>query len=396
MAEAQAAPPVAPNSDIVFAGAEPIAEEDQGNLFDGSAEDLSPPAPDANAVSDAESGATPPPAESTPPAEPPVAAQTDQAAQPDADGTPPPEPVAEQPPAAAAPPEADGTPPQGDADVSASDPLPSLTEAPVPSYRLAQEAARRRQAEAQLEHFRAQLENQQSQLQQPPVPNPNQAPPVPAAPAAPPEVDLDFGDDARQMFDKAVEGDIDKANELFNTMMKQAANKIAAQTLQAAPAHEAPAAPTQEELNALVQQQVMAVQHQQQEQSVIEKLEQAVPQFNPNSDTFNKALVDETIALKHAYIQQQYTPAAALERAAMAAMQMHQINMPRATQASPVTPDPKSVERNLAAAQQQPPVVPPGTTAGAGVTDVDVMALSDDDLAELPATTQARLRGDIV
>ena len=147
----------------------------------------------------------------------------------------------------------------------------------------------------------------------------------------------------------------------------------------------------------MVQQQVQQYQYQQQEQTVIEKLEQAVPQYNPQSEQFDKALVDETIALKNAYIQQQYAPPDALERAAMAAMQMHQISMGNAaTQAKSPTPDPKSVERNLAAAQQQPPVVPPGTTAGAGAAEVDVMALSDEDLASLPAATQARLRGDIV
>lgn len=361
-------------TNMQFAGADPIEEE---NLSDGAAflqaddgvptveDDVAPavpePVPTANTDPEQETAAVP------------------------AEGATPPVESAETPPveteaAADVPAEA---PEDVDPDGGAS----------VPSFRLAQESARRRTAEARVQE----MEDYLNSLQQQPAATQPQQPAQQDVPAATPEgtsedaaalgeLSIDFGDNAKQMFDKALDGDIDTANQLFSDMVNEAATKAAQAAIAASPA-----ASGQQDVSVAVEQQLQYNNMRNDEMVVIESLEQQVTAFNPNSPDFNKDLVNETLAIQNAYVQQNFTPADAMKRAASMTLAAHGITVA----AAPVpASDANSaqVQRNVAANNQQPPIVPVG--AGNKVPDVDISAMSEEEFDALPEATIARLRGD--
>jgi hypothetical protein len=386
VAEASGNPP--PN---LFAGADPIEDENLGNYgeyFDNPAPVSGAPAaevvPPAVADTAGDTGAPPVEGASADPAAP-AAAPTD---------TPPTgEPVGDpQPaePAAASPADPEITPPPepvaGESGAEGAEPQ----ETSVPSYRLAQEAARRRQAEAHAQDMERQLQDAQQQVQRQVQP---QVPQVPVQPVEqtqlPAASALDLGDDPKQMFDKVLDGDLDSATALFTDMMRKATVQ------QQAPAAAGQAGPTPEDVQAVVEQKVQAMQLREAEIAVIVGLEQKYEVFDPNSGSFDKDLVDETLALKATYEARHFTPADAMERASMMVLNMNGIAtaVPTAPLNPAQAPNPAAVKRNVDALNATPPQMPVGAQQG-GIPEIDINSLSQEDFEALPEATIARLRGD--
>lgn len=367
----------------LFAGADPIEDENLGNF--GEYFDNPPPAPVAETAPVADT----PPAEGGAPV-PDTGSATPEATPAPENTAPVGEPVGDQAapePAAAGAADPEITPPPEQVeDQSSAEGADSL----VPSYRLAQEAARRRQAEAYAQEMERRVQAaeataaQQVQPQVPQVPV-DPAPPVPAAPQP-----LDLGTDPKQMFDKVLDGDLDKATELFTDMMGKAT---------AAQQQQAPAAtgPTPDDVQSLVQQQMQAQRLRDAELSVVDALEAKYEVFNPTSNQFNKDLVDETLALKVTYEKMHYTPAEAMHRASAMVLNMNGIDTGQtAVPASPTAaPDPAAVKRNVEAQNATPPQMPAGA-AQESAPEIDVTKLSQEDFEALPEATIARLRGDLL
>lgn len=369
---------------MVFAGAEPIEEENLGDMFEVQGDDPLPHTPPpAAAMPDTPEPPPAPPVQGEPPSQ--------ASATPEGEGVPPQQ---EQPPAdPAAEPPADSqgaTPPAAEVQPEGDQPPPDAT---IPPFRLAQEAARRRKAEADLaEMQRRQYEAAQAAQQQQPPPA---APQPPNVPPQQQELDLDFGATPQEMFNKVLDGDMEKATELFQSMMKQTAEK----TVQAIP-HQQDVSPsmTADQIQHQINARVEAQKDLDAESNVIDSLEKQYPQLNPQSENFDAGLVEEALSLQSAYIQQHYTRADAMERAVAAALNINGITPAQVSPAGlgagqPAT-DQATVKRNLDAAAATPPQMPSGTSANP--LDIDVTTLTTDDLDGLPEATLARLRGDIL
>lgn len=377
--------PDVPQSTL-FAGADAIEEENLGNF--GEYFDNPPPARGAPASEVEPSTSENPPSDTgqqgldgaaTDPA-PSAPAPQDTAAGSEPVGD---QESAEPAPDAGAAPETDETTEQVEGQ--------SVAESTVPSYRLAQEAARRRQAEEYAREMERRLQAAEAAAQQQVQP---QVPPVsteqPAqAPAPTPTESFDLGDDPKQMFDKVLDGDLDKATQLFTDMMQKAANQQQAQQ---------PAAnvPTPEDMKAVVEQQVQEMSLRQAELAVIDTLEKTYDVFDPTSTKFNKDLVDETLLLKNTYVGQHYTPADAMQRASAMVLNMNGIAtaQPTAPANPAAVPDSKAVKRNVDALNAQPPSLPAGAQQQ-GTPEMDITKLTEEEFDALPEATVARMRGDL-
>jgi hypothetical protein len=249
----------------------------------------------------------------------------------------------------------------------------------IPKARLDQEATRRRAAEAKARELEAQLARLQGQK-----------------PGEPPAaIKIDIGDKARTMFDKALDGDIDTANATFNEII----NSIVQNTVEA----------VRNETMAKVPEAIQATLTSQTLQGVIDDLENNYEMFRTGAEQFNQDLVDDTLAMQEAFIKRGYDPAQAMRKAADTALKEHYPDLftPKAPEPVAETPpaapkatrSPKDVQRNVTAAQQQPPELPgrqPTGDADFAQLQSRLNELSDEELDALPEATLRRLRGDFL
>ena len=264
---------------------------------------------------------------------------------------------------------------------------PEHEEGAVPSWRLAQEASRRRQAEARVQEMEAYLRDLEVFKQHASTPG------TAAAADVSQQLDLqfDFGDNARQMFDKALDGDLDTANKLFGEMLTGAARKAAEAAIAQSGARRKPA-----NLDKEIQQRLLAMRLQEEEERVIHTLETNYDVFNPQSTSFSKDMVDEVLTIQDAYIAKHHTPAEAMDRAAAMVLQQYGIQLKNAAAAAKPGTSQRSaaVQRNLKANAQQPPTVPAG--GGGQQPEIDISRLTEEEFDALPDAVIARLRGDFV
>ena len=293
-----------------------------------------------------------------------------------------PEVTPDEPAEAASEPEADDAPVEAAAEEAEPEPEDKPKTHMVPKSRMDQEAARRRAAESRLNELQQQLDSPQAAAE---------------AQRTFEDMDIDFGDDAKQMFDRALDGDIDTANELFTSMIRKVATTTANSTAQAV---------RNEFDNTLVQNEQANS-----EAGVIEVLESSYDVFNPGSEAFSQDAVAETIAMQNGFISQGYTRADAMQTAANYYLKMHDIPIAgdtpptapeeTAAEATPApAPAPKrakeDVERNVEAAQAQPPTVDTGRAEPQGAPALDIARMSEEEIYALPESTLKRLRGDYV
>lgn len=141
----------------------------------------------------------------------------------------------------------------------------------------------------------------------------------------------------------------------------------------------------------------------------LERIEEAYPQLNPDSDEFDEDLMSDVADLKAAYeSRRNMTPTQAMQAAvkkllgAETKRQTSAIDTTPRVNAKEVAAERKkdAVKRNTEAATKQPPssngVGMDSDKAGATLSAKDVMKMSQSDFAKLSETDLARMRGDIL
>ena len=255
----------------------------------------------------------------------------------------------------------------------------------IPKQRLDQEVAKRRAVENQLKELQSRMNTGTDTLKETLENLEN--------------IDMDLGDLPKKMFDKALDGDLDDANQIFMDII-QKSSMATAQVVQSRAAEQARAEATQ-------------AMQMSDEQRVIAELEATHEFYNPASESFDADAVSETLTLQEAFLAKGYTRADAMQTAANYYVAMHRPATPEqpaslaagaegaeaATRAVQQKPAPKprapeEVQRNVAAAQAQPPVAEGvgNETVDPGLPDITMM--SQEEIDALPEATRRRLRGD--
>jgi hypothetical protein len=238
----------------------------------------------------------------------------------------------------------------------------------IPKYRLDQEAAKRRAAEDRAKRLQEQLEN---------------AAPITDAP----DIEFDIEERVKTAFDKVLDGDIDTATQAIAEVIKS----TNLQVLEAARADAA--------------KQVVAGTHKTQQatelDTVIDTLESTYAVLNPSSESYNKELVQEVLAMQAGYAAAGMTDAQAMEKAANNALLLYgfaeavsddpaQAPVPAKEEKGPSP----SIKRKVEAKRQQPPSLPPSSSDDTEAPEIDINQLTEDELFALPESTIRRLRGD--
>ena len=238
----------------------------------------------------------------------------------------------------------------------------------IPKSRLDKEIARKKALQNQVEELQRQLDANKH------------------TPGQQTEFVFEAGDDPKKMFDKVLEGDLDTANTLFSDMVTKAVQA----GIQTATAN----------IDSRVADQVQSVNRAQTEAEVAEELENTYEIFRVDSEEYDDALVGETLAIRDSFVARGYEPADAMRQAADYVIKVNkpELLQEQTTQTAPAqqTRNPQAVEKNVAAANQQPPSLPTSTQGSKAPPEVDISNLSDEEFAALPQATLARLRGDIL
>lgn len=151
--------------------------------------------------------------------------------------------------------------------------------------------------------------------------------------------------------------------------------------------------------------------------TTVDRLETAYPVLNPEHDDFNEESAQDVMDLASTYRAKGMTPAEAIQKAAK---KLLGVETPKQTQATEVKArvdkdeaeaeakrqakederKATQVKKNLEANKQQPAdtrkVGADTDKAGGGITNKDVMKMSQDDFNKLDEETLARMRGDVI
>ena len=140
---------------------------------------------------------------------------------------------------------------------------------------------------------------------------------------------------------------------------------------------------------------------------VLERIEQAYPALNPDSDEFDAEVMSDVTDLKASYeARRGLTPTAAMQKAvekllgsSTKAQEKVLDTTPRVTTKDVAAERKKDAVKNtLAAVSKTPPstskVGMDSDKAGGGLTAKDVMKMSQEDFRKLPEDVLARMRGD--
>jgi hypothetical protein len=296
-------------------------------------------------------------------------------AEPETLETAPPEPTVEETPNEAETATSEAETATGEKEPTSENAVESETEAEapqkpfqIPKSRLDKEIARKKALQNQVEDLQRQLDANKH------------------TPGQQTEFVFEAGDDPKKMFDKVLEGDLDTANTLFSDMVTKAVQA----GIQTATAN----------IDSRVADQVQSVNRAQTEAEVAEELENSYEIFRVDSEEYDDALVGETLAIRDSFVARGYEPADAMRQAADYVIKVNkpELLQEQTTETAPPqqTRNPQAVEKNVAAANQQPPSLPTSTQGSKAPPEVDISNLSDEEFAALPQATLARLRGDIL
>jgi hypothetical protein len=228
----------------------------------------------------------------------------------------------------------------------------------IPKRRLDDVVAKQRKAEQEAAELRKELAEARA-----------------AAEAAP---DVDIRALSKQKQEATLDGDLDKAAEIEEQMLA---------TLR----QPTPEAINMEELEARVEAKMEL-------KSTLTSVFEEYPQLDTESDSFDEDLNSEALVFQNAYLNQGYSPAEAVRRAADAAIRVVRPELLAVAEAPPVAkPRKTNVKANVAAANAQPPKMDQGESGGKSSAEmVDITKLTDDEFDALPEATRARMRGDLV
>lgn len=139
----------------------------------------------------------------------------------------------------------------------------------------------------------------------------------------------------------------------------------------------------------------------------LDRVEEAYPQLNSDSDEFDEELFQDVVDLMYAGRERGLSPTKALQRAVQRVMGADTSAQKRATTATPRVDESEvaaqrrgeAVKRNIDAAKRTPPAshrVSAGNGDGGKLTAQAVLSMSDADFAKLKDEDLARLRGDVM
>lgn len=134
-------------------------------------------------------------------------------------------------------------------------------------------------------------------------------------------------------------------------------------------------------------------------------MEEAYPEFNRNSESFNEDLTNEVVELRDAFIIKGYEAVDALSKAVNFVVKDNALGTPEpdgsalAAKAKTVDEMAKKraqVSKKLRAAEAQPPELPGESSSRGGEKGLDLNTMTEDEFNALPEATLRRLRGDII
>lgn len=134
---------------------------------------------------------------------------------------------------------------------------------------------------------------------------------------------------------------------------------------------------------------------------MLEQLESAYPVMDPNSPEFDRTTVEEMEFQVQAYEKMGVPPTQALRRAAVLLFRedpfaSRAAKAPAASKPAAVAPKKTNVAKNVDAANRTPAEVAHKTDIGDGKGGKSIYDMSDEELAALPASVIARMRGDMI
>lgn len=140
----------------------------------------------------------------------------------------------------------------------------------------------------------------------------------------------------------------------------------------------------------------------------LERVEEAYPQLNPDSDEFDKDLLADVADMKQMYQQRGQTPTAALQAAVRRLLGQDTRSQQQATEVAPRVSDKdvaaerkkQAVAKTVAAVGSTPPntanIGMDSDRAGGQLTAKKIMDMNQDEFAKLDEAQLAKLRGDTV
>lgn len=231
----------------------------------------------------------------------------------------------------------------------------------IPKSRLDKEIARRRALEEQLQQMQGSQPANQSEAQ-------------------PAQDTPDINEVAKSMWDSAIDGDYDKATGTLRNLLEQQANAL------------------RQEFSQQVQQAPAQTRVQFEMDNAAREIAETYPEFNPDSDVFDKEITQEAVELRDMYIRQGYEPVTALRKAAKLTAFEYELKGTKAAEPAPVVeaaPQPKKadVAKKIEAANKQPPqMAANGSEAEESLPDIS--KLTEEEYDALPEATLRKLRGD--
>ena len=138
----------------------------------------------------------------------------------------------------------------------------------------------------------------------------------------------------------------------------------------------------------------------------LERVEEAYPQLNPDSDEYDEDLLADVADMKAMYQQRGMTPTDALQKAVKRILGQTTKRQEQATEVTPRVNEKdiaaerkkQAVARTADATKRQPPntrdVGLDSDKAGMSLTPKDIMSMSQEDFAKLDEKALAKLRGD--
>ncbi|CAM3845320.1 hypothetical protein [Parendozoicomonas haliclonae] len=237
----------------------------------------------------------------------------------------------------------------------------------IPKSRLDQESRKRRALEQQVRDLQARLSADSPDTGSVPTADPNQ-------------LELDFGDTAKDMFDKVLDGDLEDATVLFNKALGQAV-QTATKTAQ------------EKTQGALKQEDAMQRFH--------NRVEELVTEYpildSTNPDTFDSDLCDRVTIVRDGFIAKGYDLTDALDEAI--SLVLPQEAAPATESPAPApkpAPKPVQVEKNLRTARQQPPRLSEAGATVAQHSKPNIFEMDDAMFERVSEDDLARMRGDYV
>jgi hypothetical protein len=252
----------------------------------------------------------------------------------------------------------------------------------IPKARLDQQLAKTRE----LEHENVRIQEQMRIMQDQFVANQQQQ--VQSEDPQPQEPQFDFGGKYKEMQEAYIDGESDKASNIFSDIMGNQQQVIQDGF--------------QKQINNTLEANNHKMGMEQQLSDAAREIAQVYPELDIDKpDTFNKELTDQVNELMVAYSELRndkgiytYSPAEALKKAAA----VFAPNLPSPSSdkgSSSLESGDKNLSKKIKAANNQPPALLGDSATSHGERKINPLTMTEAEWEALPPSTLARLRGDV-